>query len=643
MHERKLDPLAAEHPLSCLGPHDHPCLIYDTPEEQADSYVPYLHAGLLQGEYCVYVVDETHPEFIRTAFRAREVDVDSYEESGAFKIISKHDAYLIGGYFDTEKMMKFWEATVADALSSGYTAVRAAAEMTWSLGDEPGNDQLVAYESALNEIFPKLKVSALCQYDRKRFPANVIKDMIHVHPLVSFAENTYTNAGFIPHQQFIENHDDMEVQAFMDNIALANKLQQKNDELNAALEKSKQQQVAIAEFVRLQDELKKALQSEKKTREYAEDLRGELQDFVDNATEGLHWVGPDGTIIWANRAELDLLGYSESEYVGKNIREFYAEPAEIEQLLTRLTNQETVRNYQGRLRCKDGSIKTVLINSNVLWRDGKFVHTQCFTRDITELIHAQNQVAETEQTRELNDELHRLARSVSHELQEPVSKIRSYLSLLSVRYKGQLGSDADEFIEICSRSAKVVHRMVDDLWLFARMTRVDESDLSEVASDVVVASVVEPYRERIKAIQGEVVLGDLPRLRHSEKQLYFLFDSIISNAIAHQRDGVPLQVQIGSTHSKGMWKIWISDNGIGIDPMNFRDIFRAFYRVNARPGDKRTGMGLAICQQIVRSRGGEIWVESKAGQGATFFFTVPDELNEARRTTHDDRHSHNIR
>jgi PAS domain S-box-containing protein len=109
----------------------------------------------------------------------------------------------------------------------------------------------------------------------------------------------------------------------------------------------------------------------------------ELTDFVENATIGLHWVGPDGTILWANQAELDLLGYTREEYVGRNIVEFHADQQVIGDILTRLSNKETLHNYEARLRCKDGSIKCVLINSNVRWDDDRFIHTRCFTRDIT--------------------------------------------------------------------------------------------------------------------------------------------------------------------------------------------------------------------------------------------------------------------
>ena len=110
----------------------------------------------------------------------------------------------------------------------------------------------------------------------------------------------------------------------------------------------------------------------------------ELADFFENATIGLHWVGPDGTILRANRAELDMLGYSREEYIGRSIADFHVDEGVICDILNRLKAGEKLEEYPARLRCKDGSIKDVLIDSSVLWRDGKFIHTRCFTRDITE-------------------------------------------------------------------------------------------------------------------------------------------------------------------------------------------------------------------------------------------------------------------
>ncbi len=122
----------------------------------------------------------------------------------------------------------------------------------------------------------------------------------------------------------------------------------------------------------------------------------ELADFIENASVGLHWVGADGTILWANQAELDMLGYTREEYIGRSITEFHADSDVINDILCRLTNKETLHNYEARLRCKDGSIRHVLINSNVMWEEDKFVHTRCFTRDITERVEAEARLRESE-------------------------------------------------------------------------------------------------------------------------------------------------------------------------------------------------------------------------------------------------------
>ena len=110
----------------------------------------------------------------------------------------------------------------------------------------------------------------------------------------------------------------------------------------------------------------------------------ELRDFVENAAVGMHWVGPDGIIIWANRSELQMLGYEKDEYVGRHLSEFYVEKDVVNDVLRRLSEGETLNNYPVMLLCKDGSIRHAIVSSDVLWENGKFIHTRCFTRDVTE-------------------------------------------------------------------------------------------------------------------------------------------------------------------------------------------------------------------------------------------------------------------
>jgi PAS domain S-box-containing protein len=124
--------------------------------------------------------------------------------------------------------------------------------------------------------------------------------------------------------------------------------------------------------------------------------RRELHDFLENGAIGLHWVGPDGQILWANRAELDMLGYSEEEYFGHHIAEFHVSRPIIDDILARLARGETLHDYPAQLRAKSGRILDVLINANVLWEEGHFLHTRTFTRDVTEEMNARRALIEAD-------------------------------------------------------------------------------------------------------------------------------------------------------------------------------------------------------------------------------------------------------
>jgi PAS domain S-box-containing protein len=112
--------------------------------------------------------------------------------------------------------------------------------------------------------------------------------------------------------------------------------------------------------------------------------RRALANFFENAAIGMHWVTADGMILWVNQAELDLLGYTPQEYLGHHIAEFHVDPDSSADILQRLASHEPFHDYEARLRCKDGSVRHVLIDAYVLWEDGEFIHTCCMTRDITE-------------------------------------------------------------------------------------------------------------------------------------------------------------------------------------------------------------------------------------------------------------------
>jgi PAS domain S-box-containing protein len=152
-----------------------------------------------------------------------------------------------------------------------------------------------------------------------------------------------------------------------------------------------------------------------------------LRDFIETSTIGLHWVGADGTILWTNQAELDLLGYARDKYIGRNITEFHADEAVIHDILACLSRGDTLRDQPARLRHRDGSIRHVLINSSVLFEDGKFVHTRCFTRDITDLKQEQ-ETRQAQLAAELADT--KLLQDISAQLIEPGDEDALYAKIV---------------------------------------------------------------------------------------------------------------------------------------------------------------------------------------------------------------------
>jgi PAS domain S-box-containing protein len=151
-----------------------------------------------------------------------------------------------------------------------------------------------------------------------------------------------------------------------------------------------------AELLRTNALLQQEIQERQRIEETLRQSQQEMTDFVENAPIGMHWVAADGRILWVNQAELDLLGYTREEYIGHSIVEFHADSTVIEDILCRLTSNETLHSYEAQLRCKDGDLHHVLIDSNVLrGENGEFIHTRCFTRNITGRKQAELSLRET--------------------------------------------------------------------------------------------------------------------------------------------------------------------------------------------------------------------------------------------------------
>ncbi len=204
----------------------------------------------------------------------------------------------------------------------------------------------------------------------------------------------------------------------------------------------------------------------------------ELSDFFENASVAFHWVGSDGTILKANRRELEMLGVRADEYIGRNIAEFHVSSSAIADILERLTDGEILTNYESQLRCKDGTIRDVLISSSVLWDDGRFVHTRCFTTDVTERRQAQ-----------VRQEL--LARELQHRTKNMFAVVQSIVAR-SFSGKQTVGEARTAVMERLHALAQTHTILIDKDWHGADLAEVVRAEMS-------------PFSDRV-AIEGPVVM-----------------------------------------------------------------------------------------------------------------------------------------
>jgi PAS domain S-box-containing protein len=366
----------------------------------------------------------------------------------------------------------------------------------------------------------------------------------------------------------------------------------------------------ITEIDRQQHEL--LLQSQK-----------DLTDFVENAIFGLHWVAADGTIIWANQAELDLLGYTRDEYIGHSITEFHADQEIIADILQRLLSDQVVQDYEADLRCKDGSIRRVLIDSNSSWSNGEFIRTRCFTRDITDRRQAELELQNQKQDlARSNAELQQFAYVASHDLQEPLRMITSYLELLERRYKGQLDERADKFIAYAVDGATRMQTLINDLLSYSRVGT-GEQNRKAVDCEKIVQNVLSNLHLSIVQSHAAITHDSLPKVNGDPSQLTQLFQNLISNAIKFHREEEAPQIHIGVDGTNGKWLFSVQDNGIGMEAQYLERIFIIFQRLHSKTEYPGTGIGLAVCKKIVERHGGNLRVESQPDHGSTFYFTLP--------------------
>jgi PAS domain S-box-containing protein len=576
--------------------HDHAVQFYDDDTYLSGVVTSFVAAGISEGHPAVIIATRGHRELFQAGLECAGIDVSRAQLSGMLSLRDARETlatFMVDGMPDWNRFLEHVGGLIdrVAAVKKGVR-VRAYGEMVDLLWRDGNPQAAIRLEEFWNDLGCTRSFSLLCAYVMGNFYkesdaggfGNVCETHTHVLPTESFPRD---DSG-----------------ARLTEVA---RLQQKARALEHEIEQRKQ----------LEKELRDALTERRRAEQALRESRQELVDFFENAAEGLHWVGPDGTVLWANRAELELLGYAEEEYVGHNIADFHVDRQVIDDILARLACNETLKNCEARLRCKDGSIKHVLVHSNVLFQDGKFIHTRCFTRDITERKRLE------EELRQGNEQLARTVKfaemfvgMLGHDLRNPLSAITTGASLLARR------ADSDRVAKPATRilnSAARMARMIDQVLDFTRIRlgqglplECKSTDLGEVCRIAI---------DELDAFSSDCAIeletsGDLVGLWDGDR-LTQLISNLLGNALAH--GSPPVRIHADGTDPD---RVIVRVTNAGTIPADiFPILFEPFRSTENRKNERSSGLGLGlyISEQVVLAHSGTIEVACSECEGTTRF------------------------
>lgn len=354
-----------------------------------------------------------------------------------------------------------------------------------------------------------------------------------------------------------------------------------------------------------------------------------IRALLESAAQGILGIREDGTIVIANAMAEQLFGYSRDELLDLPIEELLPEQYRSAHVNHRLGYfAEPRKRPMGRglalsARRKDGSTFPVEISlSSIQTRHGLLAVS--FITDITERKRTEDAlIAQAEELARSNADLQHFAHVTSHDLQEPLRMIASYLQLLSLRYSGKLDSAADQYIGFAVDGAKRMQALIDDVLMFSRVANVESVPRAPVPLGMVMRWATSNLAISIEESRATVTHGDLPVVHGNQVQLVQLFQNLIANSIRYARPDAPPVVNITATPGENSHEcvVRVADNGIGIPPEHHDQVFGLFKRLHSDKGG--TGIGLAICRRIVEKHDGRIWIESAPGEGTTVVVTLP--------------------
>jgi PAS domain S-box-containing protein len=552
--------------LSTLGIHEHICVIYDTREQQIAVTIPFLRIGFERGEKCLYVADENSAANILDAMRGQGVDPDAPAKKGMFAVANKEGQYLRKGHFDPDEMIQYLAGNVREAKGAGYPAFRFAGEMTWALGGDPGSERLMEYEARLNHFLTEYDAVCLCQYDNKRFTAEVLLQVLRTHPLVIYGGRVCKNPYYVPPDEFLKpNQKELEIQRWLENIQSYEKIERA---LRTARDEWEQSFNAIPDFVCILDRSGRILRANKSMRDRFEPIHGNL---IGLDYRQVYW----GPIQQQPRAPCEIALCEESPV-----------------------------SFETKLPTMDG---WYLVSSYPLYDDKRKCWGATFiVRNITKRKRAELELQRLSSRllKSQDDERRKIARDLHDSTGQDLVALATMLSQLrhavpsSQRKARKLVSECMALVDQCIREIRTLAYLLHPPML-------DESGLED-AIRIYVEGFAKRSGIRVK-LDLSPSFGRLPR--NTELSLFRVVQESLTNIQRHSGSRV---AKIRIERDQRSLTLEVSDSGRG----GSRRV-----RKKARSVPLETGVGISSMAERVKQIGGRMEIKS-GSEGTTVRVTV---------------------
>lgn len=359
--------------------------------------------------------------------------------------------------------------------------------------------------------------------------------------------------------------------------------------------------------------------------------KARYQAILENQTEFICRFLPTGKPTFLNQTFLDYLAEHQIDLIDFNFESFMRnETQAFAEILKGLSIENPFVTYVHHWVLPDDSVKWERWNCKAIFDNQyELIEYQAVGQDITDQKIAELSLEKTNtyleeiaiNLKRSNEDLRQFAYAASHDLQEPIRMISSYLQLIERRYKNQLDAEALEFIDFAVSGAKRMQVLINDLLAYSRVNT-QQKPMTENDLNAILGIVLHTLDAKIKETGAFIQINDLPKVYIDASQFIRLFQNLLENALKFKKPDSSPVIHVFAEDKGTYWQFGVRDNGIGIDPEFAHKIFVIFQRLHTRQEYPGTGIGLAVCKKIVERHNGEIWVESEVGEGTVFYFTL---------------------